>query len=130
MKLHPDGINMSKLTTKDLRAVSLFHRIIKNYIKLKRLTPKPKDMKIDRAENFYELQRAMGETEDITGNDNPDYTLPFYQSIFRLLESYAQEQEREAFNRGYAAGMFFDVNNPNDNEQRNRAFDRWKKNQA
>jgi len=29
MKLHPDGINMSKLTTKDLRAVSLFHRIIK-----------------------------------------------------------------------------------------------------
>lgn len=35
MNLYPKGINLSKLTTKDLKAIAQFHRIIKNYIKMK-----------------------------------------------------------------------------------------------
>ena len=38
MNLHPKGINLSNLTTKDLEAIAYFHRIIKNYIKLKRIS--------------------------------------------------------------------------------------------
>lgn len=41
------------------------------------------------AQEFYEYKRRCGETENITQNENPDYRLPFYQEIFRLMESYA-----------------------------------------
>lgn len=42
------------------------------------------------AEQFYESQRKLGFTESITSNDRPDYTLPFYQSIFSLMLEFAQ----------------------------------------
>ena len=38
---------------------------------------------------FYENERVKGNTYDITGNDSPDYRLPFYQAIFSLMKSYA-----------------------------------------
>lgn len=40
-------------------------------------------------QQFYEFQRQKGGTENITQNDNPDYSLPFYQEIFLLMELYA-----------------------------------------
>lgn len=40
-------------------------------------------------QQFYEFQRQKGGTENITQNDNPDYSLPFYQEIFLLMGLYA-----------------------------------------
>lgn len=40
------------------------------------------------AQQFYEYKRRRGCTDNITQNDNPDYSLPFYQEIFSLMESY------------------------------------------
>ena len=45
------------------------------------------------AEEFYEQERLNNNTEDITSNPNPDYSLPFYQSIFRLMEKYASQDK-------------------------------------
>lgn len=47
------------------------------------------------AEEFYEEQRQIRNTVDITENPDPDYTLPFYQGIFWLMEEYAQHSTRE-----------------------------------
>lgn len=56
-------------------------------------------------EEFYEQQRLLGLTTDITENPEPDYNQPFYQSIFRLMESYTAQQkeqwQREAFEAGW-----------------------------
>ena len=56
-------------------------------------------------EAYYEKLRKAGETEDITGNPNPDYTLPFYQNIFRLMEQYrkeaSQEEAKERYGKAY-----------------------------
>jgi hypothetical protein len=41
------------------------------------------------AQEFYEFKRKRGGTDNITQNDNPDYSLPFYQEIFLLMELYA-----------------------------------------
>jgi len=46
-------------------------------------------------EAYYEKLRKAGETEDITSNPNPDYTLLFYQNIFRLMEQYHKEASQE-----------------------------------
>jgi hypothetical protein len=45
------------------------------------------------AKNYYEEMRKAGLTEDITSNDEPDYTQPFYQSIFKLMEGFAQKRK-------------------------------------
>ena len=46
------------------------------------------------AEEYYEKQRRKGLTEDITGDPEPDYSLPFYQNIFKIMEGY-QSQLKE-----------------------------------
>jgi len=40
------------------------------------------------ARDFYDKCRNDGKTQDITSNENPDYSLPFYQSIFTIMEEY------------------------------------------
>ncbi len=40
-------------------------------------------------QEFYEFKRRRGFTDNITQNDNSDYSLPFYQEIFQLMEDYA-----------------------------------------
>ena len=47
---------------------------------------------IKTAEQFYDEERKKGNTYDITSNNNPQYSLPFYQSIFRLMERFANQQ--------------------------------------
>jgi sugar-specific transcriptional regulator TrmB len=42
------------------------------------------------AKEFYEQQRKKGNTDSITGNTEPDYSLPFYQNTFVLMDFYAQ----------------------------------------
>ena len=41
------------------------------------------------AEEFYNERMKKGQTYSITSNDAPDYSLPFYQSIFWLMEDFA-----------------------------------------
>ena len=43
MKLHTKPLNLSNCTTKDLEAISQFHKIAKNYIKLDSLNNNKKD---------------------------------------------------------------------------------------
>lgn len=43
-------------------------------------------------QEFYEEQRKRGLTDDITCNPEPDYSLPFYQQIFSLMEEYAKQK--------------------------------------
>ena len=50
---------------------------------------------METIQQFYENQRIVGNTENITGNPNPDYSLPFYQTIFSIMESYAEQKCRE-----------------------------------
>ena len=40
------------------------------------------------AKDFYEQERLKGNTEDITGNPNPDYNNRFYSEIFDLMNGY------------------------------------------
>jgi hypothetical protein len=41
------------------------------------------------------------DTEDITGAPEPDYSLSFYQNIFRLMESYHQAKSKEEAEERY-----------------------------
>jgi hypothetical protein len=41
---------------------------------------------------FYEQERLKGNTEDITGNPNPDYNNRFYSEIFDLMSGYFIDQ--------------------------------------
>ena len=41
---------------------------------------------------FYEQERLKGNTEDITGNPNPDYNNRFYSEIFDLMNGYFIDQ--------------------------------------
>lgn len=41
--------------------------------------------------DFYEKNRLDGNTENITGNPNPDYDSRFYSEIFDLMEGFAVE---------------------------------------
>ena len=50
---------------------------------------KQKAKQIKTAQDYYETLRKQGMTEDITTNESPDYSQPFYQNIFRLMEGYA-----------------------------------------
>lgn len=45
------------------------------------------------AEKFYDDQRKKGLTDKITINPEPDYSLPFYQEIFDLMDGFASELE-------------------------------------
>ena len=47
---------------------------------------------MNKAKEHYEKERLKGNTEDITSNPDPDYSLPFYQAIFRLMESYENRE--------------------------------------
>ena len=47
------------------------------------------------AKQFYEEQRLLGNTDKITCNPYPDYSLDFYKEIFNLMESYAQSHQVE-----------------------------------
>lgn len=47
-------------------------------------------MKKLTAQQFYEKSRKEGLTHYITENKYPEYYLPFYQAIFRLMEGYAE----------------------------------------
>lgn len=42
------------------------------------------------AEKFYDDQRKKGLTDKITTNPEPDYSLPFYQEIFDLMDGFAK----------------------------------------
>ena len=44
------------------------------------------------AKEFYEQERLKGNTEDITGNPNPDYNNRFYSEIFDLMRGYFIDQ--------------------------------------
>ncbi len=44
------------------------------------------------AKDFYEQERLKGNTEDITGNPNPDYNNRFYSEIFDLMNGYFIDQ--------------------------------------
>jgi len=48
-----------------------------------------------KAEEFYEQQRKRGLTDDITSAPDPDYSLPFYAEIIRLMEAYAKAYHLE-----------------------------------
>ena len=48
-----------------------------------------------------------------------------YGGSREVMESDLDLVERESFNRGYAAGIFHDVDNPNAHSQRNRAYKVW-----
>lgn len=48
-----------------------------------------------KAQEFYNERMKKGQTYHITSNDEPDYSLPFYQSIFGLMEEYAESQLKE-----------------------------------
>jgi len=50
-----------------------------------------KGVKIKTAQEFYEQERLDGNTYDITSNPNPDYSLSFYQAIFRLMDNYSTQ---------------------------------------
>ena len=41
---------------------------------------------------FYEQERLKGNTEDITGNTNPNYNNRFYSEIFDLMNGYFIDQ--------------------------------------
>jgi hypothetical protein len=45
------------------------------------------------AKEFYIEQREKGLTDHITCNRDPDYTLSFYQEIFKLMEDYHQQSK-------------------------------------
>ena len=47
------------------------------------------------SKQFYEEQRLLGNTDNITCNPYPDYSLDFYKEIFNLMESYAQSHQVE-----------------------------------
>lgn len=51
------------------------------------------------AEQFYEYKRLAGETEDITGNPNPDYNNRFYSEIFELMTGFAKMHVTEALKK-------------------------------
>jgi len=51
-----------------------------------------------KAEEFYEKQRVIHNTDDITTNPNPDYSEAFYQNIFWLMEQYHKEQLKDLLN--------------------------------
>ena len=59
------------------------------------LNQSPRTPIIMEAKEFYELKRMGLFTEDITSNPSPDYSLPFYQAIFVLMEDYAAQKCRE-----------------------------------
>lgn len=46
-----------------------------------------------KAKDFYEQSRKNGLTEDITSNPDPNYNHDFYQSIFRLMENFANSNK-------------------------------------
>lgn len=48
------------------------------------------------AQDQYELCRKLGLTNEITSNPFPDYSLPFYQSIFKIMDIYADNKLNEA----------------------------------
>jgi len=45
---------------------------------------------METPKEYYEKLRKHGWTTPITENPNPDYNLPFYQTIFKLMEGYAK----------------------------------------
>lgn len=53
------------------------------------------------AEEFYEQERLNGNTEDITGNSNPNYTNRFYSEIFDLMTGFAKLHVSEALKMAY-----------------------------
>ena len=54
------------------------------------------------AEEYYEECRIKGLTDDIISVSEPNYILPFYQNIFRLMDGYADQfRPKESNWRGY-----------------------------
>jgi hypothetical protein len=45
------------------------------------------------AERYYEKQRKDWRTNAITSNEMPDYSLPFYQQIFDLMDGYSSSKD-------------------------------------
>ena len=45
-------------------------------------------------QQFYEDLREQGLTEDITSNPEPNYSEPFYQNIFRVMQLYKEYSSR------------------------------------
>jgi hypothetical protein len=44
---------------------------------------------------FYNQEMACGNTQDITSNDEPDYSLPFYQNIFGVMVDFYLEMKEK-----------------------------------
>lgn len=53
---------------------------------------------------FYEQQRQLGFTDNITSNPNPNYSEPFYCNIFTLMAAYATEEMKKEHDRGIEDG--------------------------
>ena len=45
------------------------------------------------AEAFYDEQRKDWKTMAITANENPNYSLPFYQQIFDLMDGFSSSKD-------------------------------------
>lgn len=52
-----------------------------------------------KAEEFYRKQKEKGNTENITGNPEPDYMESFYQGIFNLMEGFAEYHVEKALGK-------------------------------
>lgn len=72
---------------------------------------------METPQEYYERKRKLGLTDDITSNPNPDYNQPFYQNIFRLMESYAQLRDGRQSQLKNAALSIFDVSKCADIEE-------------
>ena len=53
------------------------------------------------AREYYEEQRKLGYTYNITSNPSPNYFLSFYQDIFTLMEEYHQAKSKEEAEERY-----------------------------
>ena len=62
----------------------------------------PQTTKEMTAQNFYDIQRRLGFTDDITSNPDPDYNFPFYHAIFRLMEEYARHEAEDRYEKALA----------------------------
>ena len=58
-----------------------------------------------KAETFLIQEFEKGNCTDITEAPEPNYELPFFQSIIRLMEEYAKQNQSIIFIGGYEKGI-------------------------
>gem|GEM_PF-3773203 len=52
-------------------------------------------------QEFYDQQMKQGYTDKICSDSNPDYSLPFYQEMFNLMEKYHKVKKIEWYEKLY-----------------------------